>query len=425
MLPRWNPTGYPLLVRAPLTDRRLHPTLSGLARLVRARFGRVTRVHVPLRSDEVGAGRPAMVRPRLPALAAPALLFSILLLVLALPGAGVSLGDCQSQPGLVVISYRWEIWEGGSSCRVYAEGILGNEGEALAAVRRVDVMARAAADGRMLASGSGSFWLDVLAPGEEGPFSAATAPIPCDETVGEIEFDIIGGAAAEDRYRDLTVTGLVRREEPGGVVLYGELVNTGRSYLNAADQGSRVYFGFWRGSDLIGLAAARLPVLNLSGATGQPHPPGFRYPLSVAVPDGEYDRVVAWPRATTYPDDAYPVPLGLRDITASVTDDGLLLAGLLYNCGTSEATDVVFVLVGRDGRGQVLDYSLAVLEGELELGPGEVAPVELTWQSVASSVGPEQVQVHPFSLQTQPDAPTLVPCDRLVGSLHLPVAWRP
>jgi hypothetical protein len=317
-----------------------------------------------------------------------------------------------------VTTYRLFTWEG-TLCRLLAEGMLVNMG----AESETDIDVKMSAfdeSGHELGSGYGSSWLEPLESGETGPFSAATSQFDCDATVAAVEFDITSQATTQRRYRDLEPTGMVVRESDGQATLFGELVNTGPSYLNAGDADSRIYVGFFRGEVLVDLAAAKRPTVNTPGPVGQPHPPGFRLPWSAVVPEAEYDRWTVWPIATEYPAGVWPVALGVRELQIESDGGAVKVGGTLYNCGSLEALDVLLMLVGRGQDNLLSGFDLHVVQTRDPIPPGDEIRFSARWGSVGSDTDPRLIEVHPFSLQSQPVSPGLVPCSRLVGRLALP-----
>ncbi len=341
---------------------------------------------------------------------------------LALTSALVGLPSARAQagPDVTVRVFRQEIWPGPDLCRLYTEGLVVNNGPGLAGKTTVIVSALAPG-GAELGRGQGSSWLGVLAPGEEGPFSAATSLFDCEAEIAETAFLIEAAAADRDRYRPLEPRRVFLRQTEAGNRLYGEIVNTGAQSLNAGDVGSRVYVGFFLGEDVVELAAAKLPVVNIAGRVGQAHAPGYGLPWFVVPPPESYDRWRVWAIGTPFPEGVYPIPLGTRDLTVDALDDGVRLTAELYSCGVAAAEDIVAVAVSRAPDGGVARFGLFDVKNEAALAPAEAIQVSFDWLGLGPGVRTDMVELHPFALQSQGSPSGLVPCSRLAASIAL--AW--
>jgi len=326
-------------------------------------------------------------------------------------------------PRVEVLTHRAVRWQDAAVCRVHVKGLVVNRGPGLGGDIEVLLQVFDAPGGRLIGQGFGFSWLGVLREGESGPFAATTSPFSCSEEVGQIVFDISAVPAYVDRYRGLEVRGIATREVEGQTNLFGELVNTGPEFLNAADPNARVYVGFWSGEVLVDVIAARLPVFNIAGPTGQPHPPGFSYPWAANVPVEPFDRIDTWAKAPTYPPGVFPVPLGLRNVAVSVGETGLELVGSLYNCGVEPAEDIVVVLVARHEDGGVVQFAVGELKTGAPLDPGQSSRVMVVWPAARADVDPARVEAYPFAIQTQMVHSGLVPCTRQVDRAYVP--WAP
>jgi hypothetical protein len=229
----------------------------------------------------------------------------------------------------------------------------------------------------------------------------------CLEDVGFFDIGVSSEPAAVVGNRDLVVEDVVSRRVGETEFLYGDALNTGRSFLSVED--AQVYVGFWSGDELVDLRAAFLPVYRTGAPGGQPIPPGFRMPWSVRV-DAPYDRVEAWTVVTPFPPGMFPIPLGIRELEVRPAIEGAALAARVYNCGAEPAADLLFIAVERDADGRVVQFERGAFAPPTPLRPGDDEAIVLEWDSARPLEDPARVALHAFTLQSQALRPAHVPC---------------
>jgi len=300
---------------------------------------------------------------------------------------------------------------------VFAQGMLANHGPGPAADIHVVLTVRRTTDGETL-KGGGTSWLDVLDAGESGPFSVPIAHC-CAAELADYTFTLFSTRAPGPRYRDLAVEAPVERDVDGARWIYGDLANSGDAFLNAPT--TRLFMGFWAGDDLLEIETARLPVVfDVADPVGQSHPPGWRYPWAVHVPDVSFDRTTTWTYAESYPSGVYPIPLGVEGIAAARDGPDVRVEATLTHCGTGAVENVVVVVVARDAIGRVVEFGRAQPELAAPLPPGGRAPLVLIWPNARAEIDPARVTLWPLALETQAIRPIDIPCRPQAPQGYLP-----
>lgn len=99
----------------------------------------------------------------------------------------------------------------------------------------------------------------------------------CPDDARRYDFTLSGPEQRERPYRSLEVRAVSSRQGTRGPERTGELFNAGNLSVNAPSLD--LYAAYWRGSDLIDLRTANLPVLwSLGGPVGQALPPDSPIP---------------------------------------------------------------------------------------------------------------------------------------------------
>ncbi len=331
---------------------------------------------------------------------------------------GLPLAANPTAPHVVIASYTPGRLVLGERRYVIVRGILQNHGPGPATDFQMTFTARREPGGEVLGEGGGVSWLDALDAGESGPFTAVV-PYCCPEDIGAYDLTLSAAPAPADRYRALEVTGQVRREAGGLPWIYGDLVNTGADFLDVS--ATDVYMGFWKGEDLVMLDTARMPVLHsLGDPTGQSHPPGWRYPWAVQVPDVPFDRTEVWFNAAAFPPEVFPVPLGAQAVAAAREGADIQVRATIAHCGLAPAENLVVMVVARDAEDRVVEFGLAQPRLAAPIRPGDRVPIHLTWPGARAEIEPQRLSLWPLALESQNQRPSAIPCPPL-----LPVGLLP
>jgi len=372
-----------------------------------------------VRAPRLAAGRPAVRGPRL-------FLASALALTGLGPGgavadAGGTLGPLPStaaEPSLEVVTYTVADREIGR-LRIYVEGVVVNRGPGPATGLQMRMTSRSRS-GDVLDVSPGTVWIDDLAEGATSPFSVSP-PFCCAADIDRVAFALEASAAPGSPYDALAVEGVFTRDVSGAPFVFGELANLGDHYVSAAEQ--RLYVGFFAGERLLGIRAASMPINYGAGYPGRAFPPGYRLPWSSGVPDEAYDRLETWVRVISFPPGVYAAPLGLRLESVVRDANGVLMTGLLYNCGTVPVVYAEFVVVGRDAAGRIAQFAWTGIEGGV-LQPGDSGRVQIRWRTARSEIDLSRVSVDAFSVELQVARPPELPCGALARRAYLPSAAR-
>ncbi|HQZ69909.1 MAG TPA: hypothetical protein PK826_01110 [Anaerolineae bacterium] len=338
------------------------------------------------------------------------------------PAFGVAMA-APAQGGLEVTAYTPSRLELGGNVYILVRGMLRNGGSFGLGQVTVDLMLWGADPAVPLGHGIGQAFLERLAPGEESPFSVAVRHC-CPDDARRYAFTLSGPEQRERPYRSLEVRAVSSRQGTRGPERTGELFNAGNLSVNAPSLD--LYAAYWRGSDLIDLRTANLPVLwSLGGPVGQALPPGLAYPFAVAEPAEPFDRVAYFINGSPYPVGLYPVPLGLGGLDGRPDGTDLVWRGLLTNCGLAAVDGAIIILDWRED-GKVRGFA----RWDLDLGSA-LPPGGGRWVSLRLSDGPPALlepgaaTFLPLALAVQEQPPPAYVCAIAPQRLSLPLLGFP
>ncbi len=316
--------------------------------------------------------------------------------------------DVRAQNELSVSALRESVEELGGRQRFVLRGIVANEG---AQALQFDGVRLAMLDrlGAETAIGYGLPLRTVLGVGEDVPFEVQALLLPDqDRSLFQLE-PLVGGPAPEP-LRPLRVSGIVSRTLDGSPTLLGDLTNEGARYLLAAEDRVHVAFLDEEGR-VLALRAATLPVLQGAGISGQGHGPGETYPWLLVLPDVERSRRRMWTTSVEYPDDVFPVPLGLTNTQFAEDGEALHVEADLVHCGFARVSDARLVVVQRDDDGALRSFAAARLRLPRTLEMGATLPVriEIAGRGLADVPG---LELRAYALAYQAVPPTAWPCSQ-------------